>query len=299
MADGRRRAFLSGLAPLRAGVALPLDVFAREMGRLWNTALPADFPAGYRPNPPADTPPPDLCAAVVVLLRVGLLAVDGIKVDAVTRTGFQPSQPGYLFIRNEEGLAPHLYWPGNENSGVTAGPGYDMSGRTTQEITSVLNAVGVPTAAAASVATDAAGLRGELAGAFVKTHRQVFTLTLLQQQSIFDAVVPTYVNVVRAKAPTSLRSRMFQHKFDALLSLAWNLRRYGHYELNSDVQKLDMIKADLSIKTLTGGGPGIPGRRVREAILLTDATYHIKALTLRNVDFEYYDDVPPGATSRG
>ena len=64
IADAKRRAFLADLAPIQAGVVLPLDYFAREMDRLWNTALPPDFPAGYRPNPPAGTPPPDLSAAI-------------------------------------------------------------------------------------------------------------------------------------------------------------------------------------------------------------------------------------------
>ena len=59
----------------------------------------------------AGTPPPDLAAAVTVLMRVGLLVLDGFKVDAVTRTDFKPSQLGYVFVRNEEGLAPQLYWP--------------------------------------------------------------------------------------------------------------------------------------------------------------------------------------------
>ena len=89
-ADEKRRAFLSGLAPIAAEVFLPLDYFAREMGRTWDKQLPPDFPAGYRPKPMAGTPPPDLVAAVAVLMRVGLLVVDGFKVDAVTRTDFKP-----------------------------------------------------------------------------------------------------------------------------------------------------------------------------------------------------------------
>ena len=298
VADGKRRAFLNDLAPIRAGVVLPLDMFAREMGRLWNTALPADFPAGYRQNPPAGTPPPDLCAAVVVLLRVGLLAIDGFKVDAVTRTGFEPSQLGYLFIRNEEGLAPHIYWPGNDNSGVTVGPGYDMGNRTPNQIIRDLTEIGVSTSAA-NAAADGARLQGTAAGAFVKANRGILNLTPLQQQSLFNLVVPTYVDLVRKIKPRSLEPRLLQHEFDVMLSLAWNLRRYGQYNFNIDISMLNMVKADPDIKTLTKGGPGLSARRVRETLLFTDAIYNIKPLVMRDIDINYYAEIPPGTTSLG
>lgn len=298
IADSKRRAFLEGVAPLRAGVVHSLDAFARAMGRLWNAALPADFPSGYRPNPPAGTPPPDLCTAVGVLLRVGLLAVDGIGVDAVTRTDFQPSQRGYLFIRNEEGLAPRLYWPGNVDSGVTIGPGYDMGARTPQSVIADLVAVGV-THEAAKAASGGATLKGTRAETFARDNKDRINLSMLQQQLLFNLIIPGYINLVRQSAPNSLLPRLFQHEFEAMLSLAWNLRRYGHYGFNRDVARLDMVKADPSIRTLTGGGNGIPGRRVRETFLFTDATYVIKPLTLRDIDIEFYDDVPSGATAHG
>ena len=297
IADAKRRAFLADLAPIRAGLALPLLFYAQEIGRLWNTALPADFPAGYRPNPPAGTPPPDLCAAVVVLLRTGLLVVDGFKVDAVTRSELKPSQLGYLFIRNEEGLAPRIYWPGNDNSGVTVGPGYDMGSRTTDQIAADLTGIGLPSASVATLSKQAAQLLGEQAGTFAKANRQLVNLSLIQQQSLFDLVIPSYIDLVHKTTPKSLATRLFQHEFEAMLSLAWNLRRYGGYSFNGDIGRLDMVKADPSMKTLTGGGPGIPGRRVRETTLFTDATYVIKPLTLRNSDIEFYDDRPASVPS--
>ena len=298
-ADAKRRAFLADLAPIQAGVVLPLDHFAREMGHLWNTALPADFPAGYRPNAPAGTPPPDLCAAVVVLLRTGLLVVDGFKVDAVTRTEMQPSQLGYLFIRNEEGLAPRIYWPGNDNSGVTVGPGYDMGSRTIDGITRDLTGIGLPDGEVRLLAQGAAGVTSNAARNFVKQNKKLANLSLIQQQALFDLVVPEYVDLVRSTTPKSLSKRLLQHEFDAMLSLAWNLRKYGRYGFNSDISQLNMVKADPSIKTLTGGGPGIPGRRVRETLLFTDATYQVKPLALRNIDVDFYDDIPPEAPNHG
>ena len=90
-----------------------------------------------------------------------------------------------------------------------------------------------------------------------------------------------------------MQPRLLQHEFDALLSLAWNTRRYGHYTFNDAVGRSDMIGADLAIKALTGGGPGIAGRRVREATLLTDATYMIKPLKRQDIDMDFFDDDTP------
>ena len=297
-ADSKRRMFLDGLAPLRAGVCLPLDFFAREMGRLWDKALPPDYPAAFRPDPPPGTAPPDLRAALVVLIRIGLLAVEGILIDAVTRTQFQPSHLGYLFIRNEEGLAPRIYWPNDVNSGVTVGPGYDMGGRSSERISRDLSAIGV-SAALSKVMAQAAGLTGEQAGRFVRDHRDLIRLTPAQQQQLFDLIVPSYEELVRTTTPRSLLPRLLQHEFDPLLSLAWNLRRYGRYNFSFDVAQLDMVKADPSIKTLTGGGPGIMGRRIRETMMFTDSIYQVKAMTYRNDDLDFQDDLSRGATGNG
>ena len=234
-----------------------------------------------------------------MLLRTGLLVVDGFKVDAVTRSELKPSQLGYLFIRNEEGLAPRIYWPGNANSGVTVGPGYDMGSRTTDQIAADLSGLGLASDGVAILSKQAAGLVGQQAGTFAKANRQLVNLSLVQQQGLFDLVIPSYIDLVRKTTPKSLVTRLFQHEFEAMLSLAWNLRRYGRYGFNGDIGKLDMVNADPSIKTLTGGGPGIPGRRVRETTLFTDATYAIKPLALRNIDVEFYDDVPTGVAGHG
>ncbi len=155
-----------------------------------------------------------------------------------------------------------------------------------------LQAVGVPDQAVDET-LNAARLLGPDAGSFVKRHKQALNLTLPQQQALFDLVVPSYSALVHDTLPKSLQPRLLQHEFDALLSLAWNTRRYGHYTFNEAVGRSDMVGADPAIKALTGGGPGIAARRVREATLLTNATYMIKPLKRRDIDMDLFDDDAP------
>ena len=71
---------------------------------------------------------------MAVLMRVGLLIIDGFGQAAVTRTSGHVSFLGAAFIRGEEGDGTRLYWPGNDASGVTVGPGYEMGSRSQADV---------------------------------------------------------------------------------------------------------------------------------------------------------------------
>lgn len=72
-----------------------------------------------------------------------LPAFGGLASSPVHR---KTSEQGIAFIYKEEArpnVSNVLHWPGGDNSGVTLGPGYDMGGRTSSEISADLQAIGV------------------------------------------------------------------------------------------------------------------------------------------------------------
>ena len=315
-ADQLRSAFLGFFLP-RLSVSAPLSAYALEMGRQWGARLdgyPAVFlrtapnafapfnafaapstfagPRDFAPSHPFAAPNPfaapsifagplattsELVAAMAVLMRVGLVVVKGISQKAITRSDLRVSFMGSRSIRGEEGSQPGLYWPGNDASGVTIDPGYDMGGRVPDQVIADLTAVGVPAGAAAKAAEGATAL-GSDAGAFAAQNKNVVVLTHAQAAQLFYRVVPRYERLVLGNLPRSLRPRLFQHEFDALASLAWNTSRYGRYACNDDVRRLDLVRAVTDWMSLTGGGPGIHGRRVRETHLFEKAIYTIQPL---------------------
>ncbi len=89
-----------------------------------------------------------------------------------------------------------------------------------------------------------------------------------------------------------MQDRLFQNEFDTLVSLAWNLRKYGKYEFNHSLRNRNIIMAAREIPTLIGGGPGLIGRRHREVNLLVNGVYELKPWDARSFDAGYNDDVP-------
>ena len=275
-----RPAFLALLLP-RSRTCLPLCVYAYEMGRTWGASLDG-YPATFLRAPSSASALSadalsDLATAMAVLMRTGLVVVEGMGQEAVTRTDRQVSFRGQLFIRGEEGSKPGLYWPGNAASGVTVGPGYDMGGRTRAEITADLTAVGV-SAEGIGVATDAAGKIDAAAGDFARQNKDAIALTATQQSLLFDRIKPRYERLVSNMLPRSLLARLFQHEYDAVFSLAWNTQRFGTYTCNMDMRRLDLVRVIPDWLSLTGGGPGIPGRRQRETMMFRDSTYMLKPI---------------------
>lgn len=82
--------------------------------------------------------------------------------------------------------------------------------------------------------------------------------------------------MVRKSLPKSLLPRLYQHEFNALLSLARNTSRFSTYDVNRAISRLDMIAAVGSWRTLTAGGPGIFGRSMRETTLFENGAYLTK-----------------------
>ena len=86
-----------------------------------------------------------------------------------------------------------IHWPGNHESGVTIGRGYDMGGRTLEEIFTDLRSAGVPEEQARAISS-ATGLKGESARNFVNVNRDIIgTITRQQQAALFEKIYPLYV----------------------------------------------------------------------------------------------------------
>lgn len=257
----------------------------------WPGDLPQDFPRIFSLDSKISPGPSDLSTGLAALIRNGLVVVRGFPLVGITLSTGSASMMGKEFVRHEEGLGSQAYWPGGDGSGVTIGPGYDLGSRTAQNVVSDMLAVGVNTDSANALA-QGAGLTGDAARDWVRQHHGVTRVSVLQQEQLFYKVVPDYELLVAQKLKPGLRGRLFQNEFDAFLSLAWNTSRYGSYDFNRCVDRCDMIAAVPAILGLIGGGPGIPPRRHRETMLLTDGNYILKPMAKRNIDVEYYDDVP-------
>ena len=276
-AEQRRFSFLQSLLP-RIGKTPALTDFAASMGKTHGDEL-AGYPSAYssaRRN--AGPSQSDLVPALGVLMRAGYLVVDGIAQPGITRSGLRVSLDGRTFVMGEEGDGSRIYWPKNAISGVTIGPGYDMGGRTPQEVSSDLTGIGVSADKARQLGINAAGKIGADAGSYVGKHKEDVFLTPDQQTALFDRVVPKYEAQAVSRLPKSLVPRLFQHEFDAIVSLAWNTAHFGHYGVNTFLNCLDMVSAAQNWRTLVGGGPGIPDRRAREITMFENAMYLPKSI---------------------
>lgn len=130
------------------------------------------------------------------------------------------SRNGAAFLYQWEaqaGVSDRPHWPGS-NSGVTLGPGYDMGGRTREQVQSDLTAAGLPADTAATLAAGA-GLRGQEAGNFAAAQRDAARLTDDQQQALMAIAVAPVQRAVANAVTVPLN----QNQYDALTSLAYNI----------------------------------------------------------------------------
>jgi hypothetical protein len=116
----------------------------------------------------------------------------------------QPKNSGKITFDaegNDNETSPHfsrvVHWPGNDESGVTLGRGYDMGNRSSAAVEADLVAAGVGSAKAKEFAKGA-GKKGQKAKTFVKDNKATLgQITREQQQKLFDIIYPKYVE--RAK----------------------------------------------------------------------------------------------------
>lgn len=87
-----------------------------------------------------------------------------------------------------------IHWPGNDLSGVTLGRGYDMGDRTETAVYSDMVASGIASEQATKI-SKGAGLKGSAARNFVRSNkRDVGSITLQQQESLFAIIYPKYID---------------------------------------------------------------------------------------------------------
>src|SRR5690349_3190836 len=104
----------------------------------------------------------------------------------------------FLYAREAQaGVSNKLHWPGG-SSGVTLGPGYDMSGRTAAQIQADLEKIAVPAGAAQTV-SKATGLRGEPAKEFCDDNANVVNVTRAQEEDLLGLIVPPYVQTIKPR----------------------------------------------------------------------------------------------------
>lgn len=130
------------------------------------------------------------------------------------------SRNGAAFLYQWEaqaGVSDRPHWPGG-NSGVTLGPGYDLGGRTREQVQADLTATGLPADTAAALAAGA-GLRGQEADNFATAQRDAVRLTEDQQQALMTLAVAPAQRAVANAVTVPLN----QNQYDALTSLAYNI----------------------------------------------------------------------------
>lgn len=130
------------------------------------------------------------------------------------------SPEGFEFLYQKEaqaGVSNKLHWPGG-GSGVTLGPGYDMKGRTADQIKQDLIAVGVDSATAEQVSRGA-GLQGNAAKTFAANNKGLVDLNPAQERLLMQKALEPIVANVRSKVTVPLT----QNQFDALVSFSYNI----------------------------------------------------------------------------
>lgn len=90
-----------------------------------------------------------------------------------------------------------VHWPGNTESGVTLGRGYDMGDRTKGEVYSDMLRVGIGSEKANLIATSA-GLKGRAASTFVKQYKEkIGVITHQQQMDLFNIIYAGYIKIAK------------------------------------------------------------------------------------------------------
>lgn len=267
------------------------DASAQELVRCvveasdrWGNSLPDDFPSILRSSSGPDPASRDMSQGLAALVRCGFVLVRGVPLSGVTTSTGRASMMGREFVRHEEGLGLFPYCPG-DTSGVTVGPGYDLSGREPAEIVADLVEIDVSYEAANTMSL-AIGKLGQDASDWIVAHPGILKLSALQSDQLMDRLIGRYESRVLKDLPDDLAGRLFQHEFDAMFSLAWNTRRYGRYDFNRCIRNCRFDAAASALMELVGGGPGIAGRRHREQVMFAQGSYMPKPMPRANL----YDD---------
>lgn len=145
------------------------------------------------------------------------------------------SPSGASFMHQWEyqaGRSDRPHWGGG-NSGVTLGPGYDMSGRTREGVQADLLRIGLPRDLAMTLAAGA-GRRGSDAREFAAEHRDAVRLTETQQRALMGIGVEEAQSVVRQVVTVPLN----QNQFDALTSLTYNIGQ-GNFRRSTLLRRLN------------------------------------------------------------
>ncbi len=201
--------------------------------------------------------------------------VPAIRGGASAPVHLKTSAQGIAFIYSLEaapGRSNILHWPGGDNSGVTLGPGYDMGGRSADEIRADLQAIKISREIADKVAK-AAGLKGEQARQFVKDNARLVDPALRRDQEydLLQRVVPQYETIVRRAVTIDL----YQHEFDALVSFAYNVGSIsvtaGHLNRGEVNRAIKLIRSVTKSKGLQLAG--LVKRREQEVTLYLYGDY--------------------------
>lgn len=185
----------------------------------------------------------------------------------------QTSPAGLLFIAAEEeqpGVSNHLHFPGG-NSGVTLGPGYDMKGKSVEQIELALALIGIDKPTATAVAA-ASGKSGADAKAFVDRNKKLINLTNAQQAGLLTHTIGRYEAMVRKVVTKSL----YDYEFDALVSFAYNPGG-GWYSTTGAVNQARYHDAMTFVSHQVHSGnvilPGLVSRRQKEISLFVYGKY--------------------------
>jgi GH24 family phage-related lysozyme (muramidase) len=205
----------------------------------------------------------------------------GIPIQITLLTASQPvdslsiSDEGLQFIYVHEaqrGVSDHLHWPGGR-SGVTLGPGYDMSGRSAEQIAKDLISVGILPTVAKQIGNGASGLTRQKAADYADDNEDLVNLSQQQEMKLLALLVPAYQDDVKDLIDVDLS----QTQFDALVSFDYNCGPGHTAKVARRINKGEIGAAMKEMKKVnTSGGkimPGLISRRDHEVTLYLYGKY--------------------------
>ncbi|KVV61993.1 hypothetical protein WK90_09305 [Burkholderia cepacia] len=189
------------------------------------------------------------------------------------------SEKGLWFIYKQEANSEsrQLHWPGG-SSGVTLGPGYDMSKRSAAEVRRDMITIGMNEEDATHISA-AAGLAGDAARNFAKDNKTLVVLAEAQEYALLRYIVPQYEERMRQYVDNSLS----QHEYDAMVCYAYNSGGgLGKVAVLVNEDKFDEA-ANLIKKYVYSAGRRVSGlekRRDDESNLLLHGRYEYHGVSL-------------------
>ncbi|NHB09597.1 glycoside hydrolase family protein [Burkholderia cepacia] len=189
------------------------------------------------------------------------------------------SEKGLWFIYKQEANSEsrQLHWPGG-SSGVTLGPGYDMSKRSAAEVRRDMITIGMNEKDATHISA-AAGLAGDAARNFAKDNKTLIVLAEAQEYALLRYIVPQYEERMRQYVDNSLS----QHEYDAMVCYAYNSGGgLGKVAVLVNEDKFDEA-ANLIKKYVYSAGRRVSGlekRRDDESNLLLHGRYEYHGVPL-------------------